>query len=463
MTEKQRAGVRRWAIDLRPLRVPDYRRIWLGNGVAMFGFQFTAVAVPVEMYDITEASLWVGLLGIAGFVPLLIFGLWGGAVADARDRRKVLLGAGTLLWASTLGLLAQSLLQVGSPVLLLVLVAVQSIAFAITAPARSAILPRLVPDELVPAASTLNYTTFTAASVVGPLAAGLIFSSWGVDVGLPVAYAVDGLLFTVSLWATLRLPALPPEPDPDGDGTPRRAGLASVVDGFRYLATTPVLLLSFAVDLIAMILAMPRALFPEIADERFSDGAVGWLYSAIAIGSMIGGLTSGWISRLRRQGLGLVLAVVAWGVAIAAAGFAHQLWLMVLLLGVAGAADLVSAVLRQSMLLIYAPDRMRGRLQGVNTVVVAGGPRLGDLRAGAMAAGFGGGVAWVAGGIASAVLVVVLAVAFPALLRYRAATNAGDADAAKAGGAGSTAVDGPPVAGGPGGDRAATASGGDRE
>lgn len=462
MTEKQRAGLRRWAIDLRPLKVPDYRRIWLGNGVAMFGFQFTAVAVPVEMYDLTKASLWVGLLGIAGFVPLLIFGLWGGAVADARDRRKVLLGAGTLLWASTLGLLAQSLLHVGSPVLLLILVAVQSIAFAITSPARSAILPRLVPDELVPAASTLNYTTFTAASVVGPLAAGLIFSSWGVDVGLPIAYAVDGLLFTVSLWATLRLPALPPEPDPDGDGTPRRAGLASVVDGFRYLATTPVLLLSFAVDLIAMILAMPRALFPEIAHERFSDGAVGWLYSAIAIGSMVGGLTSGWISRLRRQGLGLVLAVVGWGVAIAAAGFAHQLWLMVLLLGVAGAADLVSAVLRQSMLLIYAPDRMRGRLQGVNTVVVAGGPRLGDLRAGAMAAGLGGGLAWVAGGVASAVLVVVLAVAFPALLRYRAATATGTEPAPNVD-AGSTGVDGPPAAGPPATDRAATASGGDRE
>ncbi|RKF27717.1 MFS transporter [Micromonospora globbae] len=467
--EARRRGLRRLAIDLRPLGVADYRRIWLGNGVAMFGFQFTAVAVPVEMYDLTRDSFWVGLLGVAGFVPLLIFGLWGGAVADARDRRKVLLGAGALLWASTLGLLAQSLFQVGSPVLLLLLVAVQSTAFAITSPARSAILPRLVPEKLVPAATTLNYTTFTAASVVGPLAAGMIFTWWGTDVGLPVAYAVDALLFTVSLWATLRLPALPPEPDPGGGDTPRKAGLASVVDGFRYLATTPVLLLSFAVDLIAMILAMPRALFPEIAHERFGDGgAVGWLYSAIAIGSMLGGLTSGWIGRLRRQGLGLVVAVVAWGVAIAAAGLAHQLWLMVLLLGVAGAADLVSAVLRQSMLLVYAPDRMRGRLQGVNTVVVAGGPRLGDLRAGAMAAGLGGGVAWVAGGVASAVLVVVLAVAFPALLRYRAATATGtDVATAADGGRASSAADGEAASGDPAGATSrgggAAAPGGDRE
>ncbi|WP_405092170.1 MULTISPECIES: MFS transporter [unclassified Micromonospora] len=419
VTKARSRGPRRWAIDLRPLRVPAYRRVWLGNAVAMFGFQFTAVAVPVEMFDLTGGSFWVGLLGVAGFVPLLVFGLWGGAVADARDRRRVLLAGGALLWAATLGLLVQSLVGARSPVLLLLLVGVQSVAFAITSPARSAILPRLVPAELVPAATTLNYTTFTAAAVAGPLAAGLIFATWRVDAALPIAYGLDALLFTVSLWATLRLPAMPPEPEPGGGV--RRAGLSSVVDGFRYLATTPVLLLSFAIDLIAMILAMPRALFPELAQERFGGGAaVGWLYSAIAIGAMLGGLTSGWIGRVRRQGLALTVAVVGWGVAIALAGLAGRLWLAVLLLGVAGAADLVSATLRQSMLLVYAPDRMRGRLQGVNTVVVAGGPRLGDLRAGVTAAGFGTGVAMVGGGIAAAVLAVLLVTAFPALLRYRA-------------------------------------------
>ncbi|MGN9774598.1 MFS transporter [Micromonospora sp. H33] len=418
--EARPRGARRWAIDLRPLGVPAFRRMWLGNTMAMFGFQFTAVAVPVEMFALTQDSLWVGLLGVAGFVPLLIFGLWGGAVADARDRRRVLLGGSALLWASMLGLLAHALSGAGSPVLLLALVTVHSIAFAISSPARTATLPRLLPGELVPAGTTLNYTTFTVASVVGPLAAGLIFAAFGTERGLPVAYAVDAVLFTGLVVATLRLPAMPPEPPADGEV--RRGGLAGIVDGFRYLATTPVLLLSFAIDLIAMILAMPRALFPEVAEERFGGGAaVGWLFSAIAIGAMVGGLTSGWIGRMRRQGLGLVVAVVGWGLAIAAAGLARQLWLMVLLLAVAGAADLVSAVLRQSMLLIYAPDRMRGRLQGVNTVVVAGGPRLGDLRAGATAAGFGTGVAWVGGGLLSAVLALGLALAFPALVRYRAA------------------------------------------
>lgn len=415
----------RWAIDLRPLAVPAFRRMWLGNAMAMFGFQLTSVAVPVEMYALTGQSYWVGLLGLAGFVPLLLFGLWGGAVADARDRRRVLLAGSALLWVTMLGLLGQASLGVGSPVLLLGLVAVHSAGFAISAPARTAALPRLLPPGLVPAAATLNYTTFTAASVVGPLAAGLIFAVAGTEGGLPIAYAADALLFTGLVVAALRLPAMPPEPL--GDGEARRGGLAGIRDGLRYLTTTPVLLLSFAIDLVAMVLALPRALFPEIAEERFGGGAaVGWLFSAIAIGAMLAGLTSGWISRLHRQGLGLVVVVVGWGLAVAAAGLAQQLWLMVLLLAVAGAADLVSAVLRQSMLLVYAPDRMRGRLQGVNTVVVAGGPRLGDLRAGAMAGGFGSGVAWVGGGLLSAVLALGLAVAFPALIRYRAAALAGE-------------------------------------
>jgi MFS family permease len=426
--EAQPRAARRWAIDLRPLRVPVYRRIWLGNGVAMLGFQFTAVAVPVEIFDLTRDSFWVGLLGVAGFLPLLVFGLWGGAVADARDRRSVLLVSQAVLWTSMVALLLQSLLDVGSPVLLLALVALQSIGFAVSGAARTASLPRLLPAELVPAASTLNFTTHTAASVVGPLLAGLIFAGWRTEVALPIAYSLDALFFTASVWATLRMPSLPPEPDPDGDGTPRRAGLASVVDGLRYLGGTPVLLSSFAIDLIAMIFAMPRALFPEIAENRFGGAAaVGWLYSAIAIGAMLGGLTSGWIGRITRQGRALVAAVVAWGLAIAAAGLARQLWLMVVLLAMAGAADLVSAVLRQSMLLVYVPDRLRGRLQGVNTVVVAGGPRLGDLRAGATAAVFGAGVAMVGGGLAAAALAVLLVVAFPALARYRSAA-ASDAD-----------------------------------
>lgn len=445
MTSTDRAAAKttaasRLAIDVRPLRIPIYRRLWLGNGVSMYGYQFTVVAVPVQMYALTRDSFWVGLLGVAALVPLLIFGLWGGAVADLVDRRRLLLASSSLMWAATSGLLVQAVAGVDSPVLLLALVAVQSSAHAVSSPTRYAIIPRVVPADLVPAANTLSFTTFTAGGVLGPLTAGVIFAAYPLPVALPVAYAIDVLLFTVSFWATLRLPAMPPRPadqtsQPAEADNPAEAGasgasggarsavrgLRGVADGLRYLAGTPVLLLSFAIDIVAMVLAMPRAMFPEVAQDRFGGGAaIGWLYSAIALGSVLGGLTSGWIGRVRRQGVALVVAVVGWGLAIAAAGLARQLWLMIGLLAMAGAADLVSAVFRQSMLQVYAPDRLRGRIQGVNTIVVAGGPRLGDLRAGATAAAFGVGFSWVAGGLAAAVLALLLAAAFPALLRYRA-------------------------------------------
>ena len=415
---------RGWMIDLRPLRIVAYRRMWVGNGLSFFGFQFTSVAVPVEMYAITKSSAWVGLLGVAALVPLLVFGLWGGAAADVVDRRRLLLASSVLAWLSTTGLLVQGLLGAHSPALLLALTAVQSAGFAISSPTRQAIIPRIVPLGLVPAANTLGYTTTTAGGVFGPLAAGLVFSVWSVDTGVTVAYAVDAALFTISLWATFRLPPIPPVRVAEGAEKPT-AGLRGIVAGLRFLVTQPVLLLSFGVDIVAMVLAMPRALFPQVAEERFGGGsAVGWLFAAIAIGSMVGGLTSGWIGRVRRQGTALVVAVVAWGIAVGLSGLASQLWLVVLLLAVGGAADLVSAVYRQSILQTFAPDELRGRLQGVFTVVVAGGPRLGDLRAGATADLAGPTASWAGGGFAAAGLAVVLAAAFPALLRYRPPSGA---------------------------------------
>lgn len=408
-----------WVIDVRPLRVTAYRRMWIGNGLSFFGFQFTSVAVPVEMYSITHSSAWVGLLGIAGLLPLLVFGLWGGAAADVVDRRKLLLASSLFAWISTVGLLVQAVLHLNSGWVLLALTAVQSAGFAVSTPTRQAIIPRIVPARLVPAANTLGYTTTTAGGVLGPLAAGLIFAIASTDAGVTTAYLVDAVLFTISFWATWKLPSIPPTEHAPGAAKPT-AGLRGILVGLRFLVTQPVLLLSFAVDIIAMVFAMPRALFPEVAADRFGgDWAVGWLFSAIAIGSVVGGLTSGWIGRVKRQGVALVLAVVAWGVAIGFSGLAHSLWLMVLLLAVGGAADLVSAVYRQSILQVFAPDHLRGRLQGVFTVVVAGGPRLGDLRAGGTADLSSTTFSWAGGGFAAAGLALALAAAFPALLRYR--------------------------------------------
>jgi MFS family permease len=388
--------------------------MFIGGATSFFGSQLTAVAVMVQMFDMTNSSFWVGLIGIAGLVPLLVFALWGGALADVLDRRRLLLVSSVLMWMVTIGLLAQSALNVNSPVLLLVLVAVQSGAVAVTMPTRSAIIPRIVPLDEIPQANTLSYTMSNVATVIGPLAAGLLIA----NADIAWAYAVDAATFTLALWAALRLPPLPPERTEPGTAE-RKGGWADIMFGLRYLATTPVLLLSFAVDIVAMVLAMPRALFPAVAADKFGGpGAIGWLYSAIAIGSVLAGVTSGWIARVKRQGLALIIAVVGWGLAVAAAGLAKQLWLAVLLLGVAGAADLVSAVYRQTMLQTYAPDELRGRMQGVFTAVVAGGPRLGDLRAGASAAVFGTTVAWVGGGIAASIVAVILGVTFPALARY---------------------------------------------
>ncbi|MFI0409878.1 MFS transporter [Actinomadura sp. 3N508] len=415
--KKQRGGLRSLAIDTRPLAYPAFRRLWLGQGVSFVGFQVTAVAVPVQVYDMTGSSFWVGVLGVVNLVPLVVFGLWGGAVADHMDRRRLLFVSSCITFVATLLLFLQALAGADSLWLIMVVVAVQAIGFAVSSPARSAIVPRLIDAPLVPAANTLNYTVLMGGALAGPLFAGMILVRWGYG----AAYALDAVLFTVALYAALRLPPMPPLRDVAG--TP---GLRSVFDGLRYLAGQPVLMMSFVVDIIAMAIAMPRALFPEVAETRFGgEGAVGWLFAAVAIGAFIGGLSSGWIGRVRKQGIALVVSIVVWGLAVAAAGLTGRLWLAVALLAVGGAADLVSAVFRQSMLQTYAPDEMRGRLQGVFTVVVAGGPRLGDVRAGATASVTGVTASWVGGGLACAVLVVVAAFAVPALLRYDTRTAEG--------------------------------------
>ena len=420
---------RKWTIDVTPLRHAAFRRLWIGQGVSFVGFQVTSVAVPVQVYALTHSSFWVGLLGLVNLIPLIVFGLWGGAIADHMDRRALLLISSFIAWGATLMLVLQALLHLDSLWLIMAIVAVQSTGFAISSPARGSIIPRLMPPEMVSSANTLNFTVMQAAALSGPLFAGVILAHFDYS----AAYGLDAALFTAGLYASFRLPAIPPlsstpvatphHPPRDKTGSP---GLRSVIAGFEYLWTQPVLLMSFVVDIIAMVVAMPRALFPELAQTRFDGhGAVGWLYAAIGVGAVLGGLFSGWIGRIHRQGLALIGAIIVWGLAVAASGMAHSLWLAVALLAVGGAADLVSAVFRQTMLQTYAPDEMRGRLQGVFTVVVAGGPRLGDVRAGAVAAAVGAGASWIYGGFACVALVILVGLLSPALLRYDTRTAVG--------------------------------------
>ncbi|MEO6502833.1 MAG: MFS transporter [Jatrophihabitantaceae bacterium] len=382
----------------------------MGQGTSFIGAMLTAVAVPVQVYQLSHSSLQVGLVGLAGLVPLVVFGLYGGAIADAIDRRTLLLISSLGTWACTVGLLLQTLADMRSVPLILALVAVQSGFFAVASSARGAIIPRIVPVELVPAANTMTFTVSNVGQVIGPLIAGVLLTR---QHGFAYAYAVDAALFTLAMYAAARLPGIPP------DGTSPRAGLRSVLDGLRFISGNPVLLMSFVVDIVAMVFAMPRALYPQVADDRW-HGQVGPLYAAIAIGSVLAGLSGGWIGRVRRQGISLTGAIVVWGVAVAVAGLAHQLWLAVLLLAVAGAADLVSAVYRQTILQTYAPDAMRGRMQGVFVVVVAGGPRLGDLRAGATASLTSVTVSWVGGGLLCAGAVLIAARAVRSFWQYDA-------------------------------------------
>ncbi len=403
-----RGHLGRQTLDTRPLQIAPFRRLLIGQGTSFIGSMLTQVAVPVQVYALTRSSLYVGYVGLAGLLPIVVFGLYGGAIADAVDRRVLYLWSSLGGWAVTLALLLQTLLDARNVWLILALVVVQSGMFAVASSARGAIIPRIVPVELVPSANTLNFTVGNVGQVVGPLIAGVLVS---LDHGFAYAYAIDAILFTAALFSAFRLPSLPPQ------GAPQRADMRAVAEGLRFIAVRPVLLMSFVVDITAMVLAMPRSLFPAVADDRFS-GNVGPLYAAIAIGAVLAGLSSGWIGRVRRQGRALVFAIAGWGAAVALSGLAHQLWLVVALLALAGAFDLVSAVYRQTILQTYAPDEMRGRMQGVFIAVVAGGPRLGDVRAGTTAALTNPTVSWVAGGVACILVVVVAGLIVRPFWRY---------------------------------------------
>jgi MFS family permease len=409
--------------DTRPLRNPHFRRLWVANIVTVVGAQLTVVAVPAQIYAQTGSSAYVGLTGVFGLVPLIVFGLWGGALADVIDRR-------TLLICTTLGLIVTSTLfwlqawSGGTNVwLLLGLFSVQQAFFAVNQPTRSAVLPRLLPLSLLPAANSLNMTVMQAGAIGGPLIAGALIPVFGFS----WLYLIDTLTLIPTLGAVLRLPPLPIE------GVTGSLGIKAVLDGLNYLRGQPVLLMSFLVDIIAMVFGMPRALFPEIAHVDFGGPASGGmafalLFAGIPIGAVLGGVFSGWVSRVQRHGLAVIISVLVWGLAMFGFGVAVAFadtwrWPMlltaVLMLVVGGAADMSSAAFRMSMLQGAASDDVRGRLQGVFTVVVVGGPRIADVAHGAVAASIGAAATAAGGGLLVIVATVLAAVAFPAFVRYR--------------------------------------------
>ncbi|WP_418345390.1 MFS transporter [Rhodococcus pyridinivorans] len=422
--------MRRLLADTTPLRNKDYARLWWAGIVTVIGAQMAVVAVPQQIYEITRNSAYVGLTGVFGLVPLVVFGLWGGALADAMDRRKLLIVTSTGLGVTSLLLWAQAAIGLNNVWVLLCLFSMQQAFFAVNQPTRAAVIPRLLPVGQIAAATSLNMTVVQFGAIAGPLFAGALIPV----VGLSTLYLLDAIFLLATLWAVVRLPAIPPL------GEVTKAGLRAVFDGFRYLSGQKILLASFVVDIVAMVFGMPRALFPQIAHESFGDPAqggfaLGLLFAAMSVGAVIGGVFSGWLPRVQRQGLAVIVCIVLWGVAMVGFGVAVWwaepdgsgllLWVALFFLAFGGAVDMVSAAFRSTMLQTVATDEMRGRLQGVFIVVVAGGPRIGDVLHGAAAAAAGTAVAAAGGGVLVIVGTLVCVVAFPAFVRYRVSRTLG--------------------------------------
>jgi MFS family permease len=403
----------RIAADISPLRESaDYRRWWGGYVVSNVGSQITIVAAQLEVFQLTHSSFDVGMTGLVTVVPLIVFGLLGGSIADAVDRRKLTLITSCILTVLSALLALQAGLHLNEVWVIYLLVGAQAGVFSVDSSARGAMLPRLVRRELLPAANSLGQISQNTALTAGPLLAGLIVGS----LGFAYAYGFDALSFVAILYVLFRLPPVPPE------GGGQRAGVKSVMEGLRFLGPRKNLLTTFLVDINAMVFGMPRALFPALAVGTFHGGAgtAGLLYAAPSAGALIGAGLSGWSGRVRRQGLAVLISVGVWGASIAVFGFANELWFGLVMLAVAGAADMVSAIFRNTILQVATPDSLRGRLQGVFIVVVAGGPRFGDVESGTVASLTSPEFAVVSGGIACLVGLAALSAKYRSFARYDA-------------------------------------------
>lgn len=399
-------------MDITPLRRSrDFRALIGGLGVSTLGTQLTQVAVPYQVYAISHSSLYVGLASLAQLFPLIFGSLLGGSLVDSFDRRKL------LLVVEALGALLSAALAVNAdlgPALwpLFVFPAAAAALSGVDSASRNAMVPSMIGLSMVPAANAMFQALFQTGSIVGPAAAGLLLAGAGVR----VVYWIDVVSFVVALAAVLMISPQPPH------GGAARPGWRSMAEGFGFVRRSQQLQGAYLIDVNAMVFGMPRALFPALGATVFGGGAttVGLLYAAPGAGALIGALTTGWVGRVRRQGLAVIAAVMVWGLAITGFGVVRFLPLALVLLAVAGWADVLSAVFRNTIIQFSGPDSMRGRLMGVQMAVVAGGPRLGDLEAGAVATAFGDTVSVVSGGLACVAGALLVARLLPGFRRQRA-------------------------------------------
>jgi MFS family permease len=410
--------LRRLAIDLTPLRASrDFRLLWSGSVVSAMGSQFARVGLYVQVYSLTGSPAAVGLLGLSGLAGSFAGVFVGASFIDRHDRRT------TLLWSqlAAMGVAVALVLGAmsGHPPLWLLHLANAGTWFlaAIHGPARQAAIPRLLDEAEVPAAVALNQAGWQVASIVGPALAGVLIAAAGPE----AAYAVDAATYTVGFLAALALRSLPPE------AAVIDRGAKAVATGFRFLGQNRLLQSTFVVDLVAMIFGSPQALFPVIAVQQLHRGpeVVGLLFAAPAAGALLLTLVSGPLTTMRRQGEAVVWAVAAWGAAIAGFGLAGDvLPLALVFLALAGAADVVSAIFRSTILQVTVPDHLRGRLGAVFFIVVTGGPKLGDIEAGLVASAFTPTISVVTGGLACIAGAFLTGKLYPELPAYRTRTEA---------------------------------------
>ena len=407
------SGLRRLAIDLGPLRrYPAFRRLFVGQTVSAFGSEVAAVAAPIQLYHLTHSTLQVGLLSLCELFPLLTLTIVGGAIADAVDRRRLLLVTEVLLAVVALGFAGNASLAHPRVWALYVLVTLAMSVFSLGVAGLNTVIPRLVgPNELA-AANAIENVYGSTTNVAGPALGGALIAL----LNYRGAYLLDAGTFAASLWSVWRLPALPPAHDAE------RPSLRTIAEGFKFVRRKNVLLGMFLIDSNAMVFGMPRALFPALAFGRFHGGSgiAGLLYAAPYAGALVSSLLSGWIGHVRRQGLIVAIAAGLWGAAIVAFGFAGSLWLALVFLAAAGAADNVSAVLRGTILWTVTPDHIRGRVSGIEFAQVAATPALGNVEAGVVASLTSIRLSVVSGGLACVVGTVLVALAVPAFIRYDA-------------------------------------------
>lgn len=402
--------------DITPLRQsPAFRRLWYSGLLSNVGNQMTTFAVALQVFLISHSSVAVGGVGLSAALPAIAVGLLGGSVIDAVDRRRLVLVTSTLLAMVSIAFTVQAFAQFDRLWLLYLLTAVESSLSAINNPAQKTFTVRLLPAAQVQSGLALTALVVATSIIVGPSLAGLLAASGG----LKLCYLADTIGFAAAVYGVARLPAMPPQ-----DGA-SRAGLRAVLDGLKFLRRSSLPAGAMLADMNAMVLAAPVALFPAINAERFggSPRTLGLLAASMAVGGVVGSGLSGLVSRVERQGRGMLIAGAVWGVAIAGFGFAHGLVLSLSLLVVAGAADVTSVVLRMTIIQMATPDAYRGRTSAAEYVVGSACPQLGNFRAGLVGSLATPNLSAISGGLSSVLGTGLIALAIPAFTRYRAVAH----------------------------------------